>query len=109
MYLSSGLVVVQVHQTPGIAGVRFLGVQELPGEPHAEAQVHATSTPFPRGRRWSIVQGARVVRVASAYGYVSPAARVHQRVRHTGADHSVHVSRLSTSCKQTTDRNEYIK
>jgi len=109
MYLSAGFVVVQVHQTPGIAGIRFLGVQELPGEPHAEAQVHAASTPFPRSRRWSVVQGARVVRVTSAYGYVAPAACVHQRVRHTGADHGVHVSRFSAGCEQTTDRIEYIK
>lgn len=100
MYLSAGLVVVQIHQAPGIAGVGLLGVQKLAGEPHAEAQVHAASAPLPGGGRGPGVQGARVVRVTAAYGYVAPAARVHQRVRHAGADHRVHVRRFSAGCGQ---------
>lgn len=91
---------MQIHQAPGIADVRLLGVQELAGEPHAEAQVHAASAPLPRGGRGPGVQGARVVRVAAAYGNVTPAARVHQRVRHAGADYRVHVRRFSAGCKK---------
>lgn len=99
MHLSPGLVVVQIHQAPGIAGVRFLGVQKFPGKSHAEAQVHAASAPLPGVGRRAGVQGAGVVRVAAADGYVAPAACVHQCVRHAGADHGVHISRFSAGCE----------
>lgn len=98
-YLPTGLVVVQVHKAFGIAGVRFLRIQELTCEPHAEAKVHATSTPFPRGTPEPRVQGPRVVSIAPANGYVATATRVHQRVRNAGADHSVHVRRFPARCK----------
>lgn len=100
LYLSAGLVVVQIHQAPGIVEVRFLGVQELTGEPHAESQIDAAPSPFPHGGRRSGVQGTRVVHVTAANRYVAPAARVHKRVRHAGADHGVHVSGFAAGCKQ---------
>lgn len=85
-YLTTSLVVVQVHQTAGIR-LYLSGVQEATRQPHAVADIDAAPAPLPpRGRH--LLPGL-VARVTAAVGDVAAGARRRHRVRHPGAAHGV--------------------
>lgn len=82
--LSAGLVVVEIHEAAGIA-LDLASVEELAGEAHAKAHVHAAAAPFPAARAGALkgqLLALLVPRVAAARRDVPPAAGRRHRVRH---------------------------
>ena len=86
-YLSPRLVVLQVHQRPGVLGrstrvvlLSLPGVHELPGESEAVVQVVAAAAPEPVARQVAGPGGT----AAAAGGELALAARSADGVDHAG-------------------------
>lgn len=104
-YRSSGFVVVKIHLLSE-AAPSFSGVDELPGELVAEADVVRTAAPLPvanalrRRRGAGVGRAPRLVTVVAGTRLdAALAARPRHGVRHRRAGDGVNERRLSTPCQ----------
>lgn len=94
-HLAAGLVVVQVHERPGVL-LDLPGVHEDLGEADAVADVGGAAAPFPA---LLLVVLALLLLVAAAVAEVALRAGRRDGVRHAGRDDGVGEGGLPAPCK----------
>lgn len=114
-YRSSRLVVVQIHLLAQIAAA-FPGVDELPREFEAEANVVGAAAPLPvadpggTGRRSPRLRRPRLVAVITGAGFDGAfAASSRHRVRYRCTGDGIDEPGFSTSCQRSTEGHRSVQ